>query len=136
MLINNINFAEDNSSLSSNDIQNRVSVGIIASKNNTVSSLHHQHVYSNKPNLIGKNSSKYFFSNTKSDIYSSESNYHTLEFEKAKIALVKPTFTDAAYHNAFYIFYRMYENVSANTDITNNCKLLTSKLCSNKEGSI
>ncbi len=137
MLMNKINLPENQSDLPLNEIKNLVSVGeIVSNNNNTTSNLPNQTIYSNKVNLIGKNASQYIFSNNKSEIHSPENNSHTLEFEKSKIALVKPTFTDAAYHSAFYNFYRMYENVPANTNVTSNLNLLTSKLSSNREGSI
>jgi N,N-dimethylformamidase beta subunit-like, C-terminal len=135
--MNKINLPENQSALPLNEIKNLVSVGeIVSNNNNTTSNLPNQTIYSNKVNLIGKNASQYIFSNNKSEIHSPENNSHTLEFEKSKIALVKPTFTDAAYHSAFYNFYRMYENVPANTNVTSNLNLLTSKLSSNQEGSI
>ena len=137
MVMNKINLTEPQSALSLNDIKNLVSRGEIASNNNTASNLPNQTViYPNNVNLIGKNPSQYVFSKNKSEIHSPENNSHTLEFDKANIALVKPTFTDAAYHNAFYSFYRMYENVPANTNVTSNLNLLTSKLSSNQEGAV
>jgi hypothetical protein len=51
------------------------------------------------------------------------------QFEKGpRIALVEPTFTAAAYNNSFYVFYQKYSHVSANTNITNDLNLLSSKI--------
>jgi hypothetical protein len=45
-----------------------------------------------------------------------------------RIALVDPTFTNAAYDNSFYIFYNLYNNFSYNQNITKYLNLLTSKI--------
>ena len=51
------------------------------------------------------------------------------QFEKGvRIALVEPTFTAAAYNNSFYVFYQKYSHVPANTNITNDLSLLSSKV--------
>jgi hypothetical protein len=42
-----------------------------------------------------------------------------------KIALIKPTFTAAAYDNAFYIFYRLNANTSLADNITKHIGLLS-----------
>ena len=139
MFMNKINLPENQSALSLGEIKNLVSVGEIVNKNNNTSlkNLPNQTIYPNNVNLIGKNASQYVFSKNKSEIHSPENNIHTLEFEKAKIALVKPTFTDAAYHtNAFYYFYRMYKNVPDNTNVTTNLNMLTSNLSSKQEGAV
>lgn len=135
MLINNTNISTDQLPLS---LKHLVSVGEIpGDNNNKLYSISNQTIYSNNINLISQNASKYYFSANKSEIHSPENNSHTLEFDKAKIALVKPTFTDAAYkQNEFYAFYRMYDNVSPNTNITSNLNLLTSELSPHQEGSI
>ncbi len=134
-LLINISLTETPSALSLNDIKNLVSVGEIDS-NNTASNLPNQSIYPNNINFYGKNTSQYIFSNNKSEINSPENNSHTLEFEKSKIALVTPTFTDAAYHSAFYNFYRMYDHVPNDTNVTSNLNLLSSKISTNHEGSI
>jgi hypothetical protein len=45
-----------------------------------------------------------------------------------RIALVEPTFTAAAYNNSFYVFYQKYSYVPANTNITKDLNLLSSKV--------
>ena len=51
------------------------------------------------------------------------------QFEKGvRIALVEPTFTAGAYNNSFYVFYQKYSHVPANTNITNDLSLLSSKV--------
>ncbi|MGB9169246.1 MAG: N,N-dimethylformamidase beta subunit family domain-containing protein [Nitrososphaeraceae archaeon] len=52
------------------------------------------------------------------------------------MALVKPTFTDAAYHSSFYNFYRMYDHVPNDSNVTSNLNLLSSKISTNQEGAI
>jgi hypothetical protein len=71
----------------------------------------------------------YVFSQNKSEISSPNNNSYTGQFGKGvKIAVVMPTFTAAAYDNAFYVFYRKYINVTAGTNITIDLNLLTSKV--------
>ena len=56
-------------------------------------------------------------------------NSHTGEFgEGVKIAAVMPTFTAAAYNNAFYVFYNKYDNFSRGVNITTDLNLLSSKV--------
>ena len=51
------------------------------------------------------------------------------QFEKdLRIALVEPTFTAPAYNNSFYVFYQKYSHVPANTNITKDLNLLSSKV--------
>jgi len=45
-----------------------------------------------------------------------------------RIALVEPTFTAAAYNNAFYVFYSKYSQVTANMNVTSDLNLLSSKV--------
>lgn len=48
----------------------------------------------------------YIFSQNRTEISAPNNNSHTGEFRKGvKIAVVMPTFTAAAYNNAFYTFY-------------------------------
>lgn len=129
----NTSIPENRSALSVNDIKNLVSVGKI-NNNVTASNLANQSVYPNKINF--KNITQYIFSGNKSEIKSPENNSHTLEFENSRIALVKPTFTDSAYHSSFYNFYRMYEHVPNDTNVTSNLNLLSSKISTNQEGAI
>ncbi len=132
-LMINTTLPETQSALSLNDIKNLVSAGEIDS-NNTASNLMNQSIYPN--NFHGKSSSQYMFSSNRSEIKTPENNSHTLEFENSRIALVKPTFTDAAYHSAFYEFYRMYEHVPSDANVTSNLNLLSSRISTNQEGAI
>lgn len=50
------------------------------------------------------------------------------EFSETKFALVKPVFTDAAYDNKFYSFYKKYASVLPHTNITTDLDLLSSKI--------
>lgn len=125
---------ETRSSLSINDIKNLVSTGEIDS-NNTESNLLNQSIYPNNF-YFGKSSSQYMFSSNRSEINTPQNNSHTLEFENSRIALVKPTFTDAAYHRSFYEFYRMYDQVPIDANVTSNLTLLSSKISTNQEGAI
>jgi hypothetical protein len=45
-----------------------------------------------------------------------------------RMALLEPTFTAAAYNNSFYVFYQKYSHVPAETNITNDLSLLSSKV--------
>ena len=72
---------------------------------------------------------RYIFSQNQSEISTPSNNSHTGEFgEGVKIAAVMPTFTAAAYDNAFYVFYRKYINVAYGVNITTDLNLLTSKV--------
>jgi len=72
---------------------------------------------------------RYIFSQNKSEISTPSNNSHTGEFgEGVKIAVVMPTFTAAAYNNAFYVFYTKYENVSHGINITKDLNLLSSRV--------
>jgi hypothetical protein len=58
-----------------------------------------------------------------------KSNANTLDiFKNVSIAIVEPTFTNAAYNNAFYIFYNLYLNSLYGQNITNYLNLLTTNL--------
>jgi hypothetical protein len=51
------------------------------------------------------------------------------QFEKdLRVALIEPTFTAAAYNNSFYVFYQKYSHLPANTNITKDLNLLSSKV--------
>src|SRR5215475_3817687 len=71
----------------------------------------------------------YIFSQNKTEISAPNNNSHTGEFGKGvKIAVVMPTFTAAAYNDAFYVFYKKYDNVSRGVNITKDLNLLSSKV--------
>src|SRR5919199_4488695 len=85
-----------------------------------------------------KNDSRdYIFSNNRNKVSTPENNSHTHEFGKGvNIALIKPTFTAAAYNNSFYKFYRLYSNIPAATNVTTNLNLLSSKVSNETTASV
>ncbi|MGA8564091.1 MAG: N,N-dimethylformamidase beta subunit family domain-containing protein [Nitrososphaeraceae archaeon] len=71
----------------------------------------------------------YVFSQNRTEISSPNNNSHTGEFRKGvKIAVVMPTFTAAAYNNAFYTFYEKYTHSPRGLNITTDLNLLSSKV--------
>jgi hypothetical protein len=71
----------------------------------------------------------YVFSQNRTEISSPNNNSHTGEFRKGvKIAVVMPTFTAAAYNNAFYTFYKKYIHAPRGLNITTDLNLLSSKV--------
>jgi len=77
---------------------------------------------------IAENNS-YVFSQSKTEISTPNNNSHTGEFGKGlKIAVVMPTFTAAAYNNAFYVFYNKYINITRGVNVTTDLDLLSSKV--------
>ena len=71
----------------------------------------------------------YVFSQNRTEISSPNNNSHTGEFRKGvKIAVVMPTFTAAAYNNAFYTFYEKYIHAPRGLNITTDLNLLSSKV--------
>lgn len=77
---------------------------------------------------IAENNS-YVFSQNKTEISVPNNNSHTGEFGKGvNIAVVMPTFTAAAYNNAFYVFYNKYINVTRGVNVTTDLNLLSSKV--------
>jgi hypothetical protein len=77
---------------------------------------------------IAENNS-YVFSQNKTEISTPNNNSHTGDFGKGvNIAVVMPTFTAAAYTNAFYVFYNKYINVTRGVNITTDLNLLSSKV--------
>ena len=90
----------------------------------------------NRPPL-NANSTYYTFTKNRSEVSTPENNSHTGEFDKGtNIALVKPTFTAAAYNNAFYAFYSLYANAPAHVNVTTDLNLLSSKITSQTIGTI
>ena len=77
-----------------------------------------------------------YLKNGSLNISSPPNNIHTGEFSDAKIALVKPTFTDAAYNNAFYVFYEKYKNIPKNTNVTKDLNLLNSQVKEYQSGTV
>ena len=89
---------------------------------------------------ISKNNSvTYRFKNTDNHdikVSAPSNNSHTSEFIHSKIALIKPIFTDAAYNNKFYNFYKKYANVSPKKNITTDLNLLNSKITGHQSGTV
>lgn len=88
--------------------------------------------------LKSKNDTKdYIFSKNRSEISTPENNTHTGEFGKGiDIALVKPTFTAAAYNNAFYTFYSLYDDVPTGKNVTTDLNLLSTKVTNETTASV
>ena len=75
------------------------------------------------------NGTYYIFSKNRGELRTPRNNTHTGEFGNGiKIALIVPTFTQAAYNNAFYKFYEKYANVPYGRNITSDLNLLSSKV--------
>ncbi|HET7389400.1 MAG TPA: N,N-dimethylformamidase beta subunit family domain-containing protein, partial [Nitrososphaeraceae archaeon] len=75
------------------------------------------------------NGTYYIFSKNRGELRTPQNNTHTGEFGNGiKIALIVPTFTQAAYNNAFYKFYEKYANVPYGRNITADLNLLSSKV--------
>ena len=75
------------------------------------------------------NGTYYIFSKNRGELRTPRNNTHTGEFGNGiKIALIVPTFTQAAYNNAFYKFYEKYANVRYGRNITSDLNLLSSKV--------
>ncbi len=53
-----------------------------------------------------------------------------------KLALVKPVFTDAAYDNKFYMFYKKYAKVLPKVNVTTDLNLLNSKITNYQVGTV
>jgi len=92
---------------------------------------------SNASSLLKTNNTLYVFSKAKSELTTPENNTHTGEFgDGVNIALIKPTFTAAAYNHAFYDFYKKYAKVQAGVNITSDLNLLSSKISNQTTGTI
>lgn len=71
----------------------------------------------------------YVFSQNKSEISSPSNNSRTGDFSKGtKIAVIMPTFTAAAYDNAFYLFYQKHINTQYGVNVTTDLNLLSAKV--------
>ena len=83
---------------------------------------------SNASSSLIANNTLYVLSRVKSELTTShETNTHTGEFNKGiRIAFVKPTFTAAAYNQAFYLFYKKYSRIPHGVNITTDLNLLSS----------
>ena len=92
---------------------------------------------SNASSLLKTNNTLYVFSKAKSELTTPENNTHTGEFGNGvNIALIKPTFTAAAYNHAFYDFYKKYAKVQTGVNITSDLNLLSSKISNETTGTI
>ena len=58
------------------------------------------------------------------------------DFNKIKIGMVKPTFTDAVYNNKFYLFYFKHDDVPSKVIVTKDLDLLNSKILYRQSGTI
>jgi hypothetical protein len=86
------------------------------------------------PYIAGNKS--YVFSKNRTEISTPTNNSHTGEFGTGvKIAVVMPTFTAAAYNNAFYTFYEKYANTTRGVNITKDSNLLSSKVTNDPSSS-
>ncbi len=75
------------------------------------------------------NDTSYHFSSDLHEITTPDNNTHTGDFGKGTdIALIKPTFTAAAYDNAFYFFYPKYVNTLKGTNVTTDLNLLSNQV--------
>ena len=95
----------------------------------------------NNNNLTSPHSSSSFLPAT--NYYIESKNKQTTSFENTThqtsefnddndidIAFIKPSFTAAAYHHSFYVFYTLYENTALGKNITTDINLLTSRVTS------
>lgn len=89
-------------------------------------------------NLNNNNSISYYFNLNYFSNSSLVTNNSTItnEFAKTKVALVKPVFTDAAYDNKFYIFYKKYASVLPHVNITTDIDLLNSMITNYQAGTV
>jgi hypothetical protein len=98
----------------------------VPSSSGLVDSLREGNLSSTSPNV---NDTSYHFSGDLHEITTPNNNTHTGDFGKGTdIALIKPTFTAAAYDNAFYIFYPKYSNTSRGTNVTTDLDLLSNQV--------
>ncbi len=58
------------------------------------------------------------------------------DFNKIKIGMVKPAFTDTAYNNTFYLFYFKHDDVPSKVNVTKDLDLLNSKIPYRQNGTI
>jgi hypothetical protein len=86
--------------------------------------------------VLKSNSIVYNFSRNNVTVSGPYNNDHTNEFKESTIALIKPTFTDAAYDNKFYNFYTKYSNVPSKANVTTDLDLLNSKITNYQSGSV
>jgi len=89
-----------------------VSMRLLSSNNNSIKAINH--ISSNKLKVSRELSG--------AGVRGSGSN------RRFNIALIKPTFTAAAYNSAFYKFYFLFIHASARTNITTHLNLLSSKI--------
>jgi hypothetical protein len=93
----------------------------------------HNLTATNRPPL-NANSTYYTFTKNRSEVSTPENNSHTNEFGKgARIALVNPTFTSAAYNNSFYVFYEKHSNTLYGVNVTSDLDLLSNTVINNKK---
>jgi hypothetical protein len=67
--------------------------------------------------------------NTKSSVFpNTVHNTISSNDKNIYIAFIKPSFTAAAYHHSFYVFYTLYKNAPQRANVTTDLNLLTSKV--------
>src|SRR6478609_8775571 len=89
-----------------------VSMGLLSSNNNSIKAINH--ISSNKLKVSREISG--------AGVRGSGSN------RRFNIALIKPTFTAAAYNNAFYKFYSLFIHAPAGMNVTTHLNLLSSRV--------
>jgi hypothetical protein len=63
-----------------------------------------------------------------SDSSSKDLNYGSSSLATRSMAIVRPTFTSAAYDNAFYNFYKLNSNINFETNVTRDLDLLSNTI--------
>ena len=76
----------------------------------------------NKPSII---SLKELGNNNTISENANNNNKNIVTTATSNVAIIEPTFTAAAYDNAFYIFYKLYANTTVGTNITRHIGLLS-----------
>ena len=95
-------------------------------------------VGNNTASVLNSNNSLSFFFNLHNFSMANGENNNAItnEFAETKFALVKPVFTDAAYDNKFYSFYKKYTSVLPHINITTDLGLLNSKITNYQAGTV
>jgi hypothetical protein len=82
----------------------------------------------NKSNITTSDNLKNYSPLEKINNRSIDDSLSSNNFDNTNIALVDPTFTNAAYDNSFYIFFNLYNNNSFYQNTTKYLNLFTSKI--------
>jgi N,N-dimethylformamidase beta subunit-like protein len=98
---------------------------ITPASNTKTTTINYSSLYDyNKPSIMRL---KELGSNNTISENANNNNKDIVSTAASNIAIIKPTFTAAAYDNAFYIFYRLYPN-SLGTNITKHIGLLSNSI--------